>query len=340
MTDNGYGIDEKFMQHLFDPFTRAQDSTVNKVQGTGLGMAITKNIVELMQGDIQVHSVVGQGSRFDVTLTLPIDANREQDVSFDTLLLLSNSEGLVRNVTAALKDTRVACYVAPNLEEAQAVLDRRQMDVVLLDGNEDFAGQLREWTGEQTMIFCMEDEQEEPAQTEYTDGVILSPFFLSRLLLAVERAQSHESAEDDTHSILQGMHFLCAEDNELNAEILRSMLEMYGAGCAIYPDGAALVQAFDKVQPGDYDAILMDVQMPRMNGLEATRAIRASTNPLGKQIPIIAMTANAFSEDVRQSLSAGMDAHISKPIDIELLERTMKRFVTPRKKVNRSLKLS
>lgn len=91
MTDNGYGIDEPFLQHMFDPFTRAQDSTINKVQGTGLGMAITKNIVELMQGDIQVHSVVGQGSRFDVTLTLPIDANREQDVSFDTLLLLSSA---------------------------------------------------------------------------------------------------------------------------------------------------------------------------------------------------------------------------------------------------------
>ena len=124
MTDNGYGIDEPFLQHLFDPFTRAQDSTINKVQGTGLGMAITKNIVELMQGDIQVHSVVGQGSRFDVILTLPIDANREQDVSFDTLLLLSSNEGLVRNVTAALKDPCVACYVAPNLEEAQAVLKR------------------------------------------------------------------------------------------------------------------------------------------------------------------------------------------------------------------------
>ena len=206
------------------------------------------------------------------------------------------------------------------------------MDVVLLDGNEDFAGQLRQWTGDQTMIFCMRDEQQEPAPTEAVDGTIQPPFFLSKLLLAVERVQIHECAQDDTGSVLQGMRFLCAEDNDLNAEILRSILEMYGASCNIYPDGAALVQAFDKVQPGEYDAILMDVQMPRMNGLEATRAIRSGGNPLGKRIPIIAMTANTFFEDVQQSLAAGMDAHISKPIDIELLECTMKRFVSPPKK--------
>ena len=116
------------------------------------------------------------------------------------------------------------------------------------------------------------------------------------------------------------MRFLCAEDNDLNAEILSALMDMYGAACDIYPDGLQLVNAFANVHPGDYHAILMDVQMPLMNGLEATRAIRHGQNPLGKTIPIIAMTANAFAEDVQDCLDAGMTAHISKPLDISALE--------------------
>ena len=120
------------------------------------------------------------------------------------------------------------------------------------------------------------------------------------------------------------MRFLCAEDNELNAEILDALLEMNGASCKIYPDGAKLLEAFKTVKPGDYDTILMDVQMPNMNGLEATRAIRQGDNPLGKTIPIIAMTANAFAEDVQACLDAGMDAHVSKPLDITAFERVLR----------------
>ena len=127
-------------------------------------------------------------------------------------------------------------------------------------------------------------------------------------------------------SILSGMRFLCAEDNALNAEILAAILEMYGASCTIYPDGDEIVRAFESVKPGEYDAILMDIQMPHMNGYDATRAIRKSKNPLGKTMVIIAMTANAFSDDVQNSLAAGMDAHIAKPIDIALLEKTIRRF--------------
>lgn len=122
--------------------------------------------------------------------------------------------------------------------------------------------------------------------------------------------------------ICQG--FLCAEDNALNAEILEAVLDMNGATCVIYPDGQKLVDTFAFVKPGEFDAILMDVQMPVMNGLDATRKIRCSENQLGKTIPIIAMTANAFSEDVQNCLNAGMDAHISKPLDIGVLERTLK----------------
>ena len=125
---------------------------------------------------------------------------------------------------------------------------------------------------------------------------------------------------------LHGMRFLCAEDNEINAEILQSLLEMRGASCTICRDGVEVVEKFRTVAPGEYDAILMDVQMPGMDGYEATRMIRSGANPLGRTIPIIAMTANAFAEDVKKSLDAGMNAHLSKPVDLNALEQTLQRF--------------
>ena len=214
--DTGCGMTPEFLEHIYEPFTRAENSTTNKVQGTGLGMAITKNIVDMMGGTIDIQSEPGRGSRFEVRLALPIDENADRTVAGD------------------------AGNAAP------------------------------------------------------------------------------------TGSALRGKRFLCAEDNELNAEILKAILEMEGADCTIYPNGSELVKAFASVSPGAYDAILMDMQMPVMDGIEAAKAIRNGENPLGRTIPIIAMTANAFAEDVRRCLDAGMDAHIAKPLDVGLLERTLK----------------
>lgn len=222
--DNGYGMNSEFVQHIFEPFTRAENSVTNKIQGTGLGMAITKNMVDLMGGTIVVESKKGQGSRFEVQLTFQIDKNRQ--------------------------------------------------------------------------------EKEDKSRT------------LQRL------------EEDTKDSILKGKCFLCAEDNLLNAEILESILQMYGASSTIYHNGKELTEAFADVREGQYDAILMDVQMPVMNGLDAASAIRSGKNPLGKTIPIIAMTANAFSDDVQQCLDAGMDAHLAKPMDIEKLEHVLRRLST------------
>ena len=155
---------------------------------------------------------------------------------------------------------------------------------------------------------------------------IASISFLSNLEIAIGRVRSNAAPETDGSSVLSGMRFLCAEDNALNDEILEAILEMYGAS---RPDGAELVKAFEMVKPGEYDAILMDIQMPHMNGYEAMKAIRGGRNPLGKAIPIIAMTANAFSDDIQNSIAAGMDAYISKPIDVAILEKTMRGFLTP-----------
>ena len=221
--DDGIGMSKAYQKTLFDPFTREERSGTNRVQGTGLGMAITKNIVDLMGGSISVESATGKGTRFEVVLEFPIDA--EADTA--------------------------------------------------------------------------QKAQELPEETEDT-------------------------------SPLCGMKFLCAEDNALNAEILQMLLETKGASCTICSNGQEIVDAFVRVKPGEYDMILMDVQMPVMDGLEAARRIRSSANPLGQVIPILAMTANAFLEDMQKSKEAGMDEHLSKPVDIDALEQTVKRFrVTP-----------
>ena len=214
--DNGMGMSADFKETIFDPFTRAESSVTNKIQGTGLGMAITRNLVEAMGGTIDLESELGQGSCFEVLI-----------------------------------DMRIA--------------------------------------EERTVALAAQEEIDE---------------------------------QDD--NILRGMRFLCAEDNELNAEILMELLKIEDAECIICENGKKALETFEQSAPGDYDMILMDVQMPVMNGYEATRAIRNSSHELAKTIPIIAMTANAFSEDIQCSFAAGMDAHISKPVDLKLLKKTIK----------------
>ena len=216
VSDNGMGMSADFKDTIFDAFTRAESSMTNKIQGTGLGMAITKNLVETMGGTIDVESELGQGSCFEVLIDLRIAEDR----------FVSSAE---------------------------------------------------------------QAEKDEPAG-----------------------------------NVLKGMRFLCAEDNELNAEILMELLKIEGAECTICENGKRVLEAFEQSAPGDYDMILMDVQMPVMNGYEATKAIRRSSHELAKTIPIIAMTANAFSEDIQHSLAAGMNAHVSKPVEMKVLEKTIR----------------
>ena len=216
VSDNGMGMSADFKDTIFDAFTRAESSMTNKIQGTGLGMAITKNLVEAMGGTIDVESELGQGSCFEVLIDLRIAEDR----------FVSSAE---------------------------------------------------------------QAEKDEPAG-----------------------------------NVLKGMRFLCAEDNELNAEILMELLKIEGAECTICENGKRVLEAFEQSAPGDYDMILMDVQMPVMNGYEATKAIRGSSHELAMTIPIIAMTANAFSEDIQHSLAAGMNAHVSKPVEMKVLEKTIR----------------
>ncbi|WP_455501686.1 ATP-binding response regulator [Gemmiger sp.] len=338
--DNGYGMKPDFVEHIFEPFTRAENSVTNKVQGTGLGMAITKNIVDLMGGTITVQSELHKGSRFEVTLTIPIDKSAVVELPCRSVLLISDEEDFIANALAAFSGTDIALAVARTEVETDAALARGAVDIVLL-GNTlqgknlaDNLQRLRQKTGDALLFYCCKYEQqtqlENLAANGGVDAVLARPLFLSNLANAIDRARNNVPVnEDEEGTMLHGMHFLCAEDNALNAEILEAILDMNQATCKIYPNGQELVDAFASVRPGEYDAILMDVQMPVMNGLEATKAIRNGENPLGRKIPIIAMTANAFSEDVQHCLDAGMDAHVAKPLDVATLERTLRSLITP-----------
>ena len=336
VADNGRGMFPEFLEHIFEPFTRAENSMTNKVQGTGLGMAITKNIVDMMGGTITVQSEPDKGSCFEVVLRFKIDDTHKIAFPFEHVLLISDEEDFIENAKAAFTNVNnIKLDIANTEKEADSILLNQSVDIVLLGsslGNqklENHVHQIREVTGKALLLYCCKyEERKQLIEIENkggVDGIVVRPFFLSTLVNTIDGLMNcDEEGKNVKESVLKGMKFLCAEDNELNAEILNAILDIKGAGCDIYPNGEKLVEAFDKVKAGDYDAILMDVQMPVMDGLKATRVIRQGKNPLGKSIPIIAMTANAFSSDVQDCLSAGMDAHISKPLDIGILERIMK----------------
>ena len=336
--DNGYGMAPDFVDHIFEPFTRAENSVTNKVQGTGLGMAITKNIIDLMGGEIQVDSEIGRGSRFEVTITLLINKERIYPLGEKRILLISGEDRLKKNMRASFSEAPVEFFSVSTEEEAAGWLTRERADVILLSGCiknrrlSETVGLLKRMAGNTVLIFCVDDMQDEESEKNIlksgVDGMIARPFFLSDLETAMIRTITDSVSETENASILKGMKFLCAEDNELNAEILKEILQMYDAECTICSDGEEVVRAFEKIKPGEYDAILMDIQMPKMNGLEAARAIRNGSNPFGRIIPIIAMTANAFSEDVQHCMKAGMDAHIAKPLDIAVLEKTLRGFAS------------
>ena len=338
VTDNGAGMSEEFQKHIYEAFTRAENSVTNKVQGTGLGMAITKSIVDMMGGSISLQSEVGKGSRFEVILEFKINEEADHAVKKSSLLLLRCDDDTFTRIRTATENSPVTIYRTTGPEETVQLLQNGHYDVVLMPYTEYGGGlkeavqRLRSLAGEETVLLgiaaASRDEALEVILDSGLDGFVPKPFFLSNVEAEVERVkeQRRTGGTKPQQSVLVGMKLLCAEDNEINSEILRAMLQMQGASCTICHNGAEIAEKFRLVKPGEYDAILMDVQMPVMDGYEATRAIRSGENPLGKTIPIIAMTANAFAEDVQKSYEAGMDAHLSKPVDLQALEQTLRRF--------------
>ena len=348
--DDGYGMTPEYLTTIFDAFTRAENSTTNKVQGTGLGMAITKNIVELMGGTIDVSSEINKGSIFKVELEFRIpeslaDKSFWEKSGISRILAVNGNAGACQGIQELMKDMNVEVDVAPNVEEAMEALLRGGSDyqVVLLDRNVpdlDGAGtvkKMREELPEEALILFLTDhgtEGIEEALRIKNTGILHKPFFVSALKESILEMRSdlakRDELEEEESSSLEGMHFLAAEDNEINAEILEEFLTIEGAGCEIVENGQLAVERFRNAAEGEFDAILMDVQMPVMNGYEATKAIRALERKDAAEIPIIAMTANAFAEDEKAALEAGMNVHLAKPIDVEVLKKVVSKYVKRR----------
>lgn len=335
--DNGMGMSEEYLKHIFDPFSRSEESLATEIQGTGLGMAITHNIVEMMDGSITVESSLGKGSRFEVTLPFTPDREKMRTLEGSTVLLIGVSEELEEEISCASGDAAVQIESVDTVSEAVKLMEKKEIDIIIQPFAPNTATAkeqvqlLRKAGSEELMIFCLEaglwEDMEEHIAAAGMDGMVPLPFFLSRLEKEISRTRKKRKESEDAGDVftLQGMKLLCAEDNELNAEILGAMLEMAGAAYTICPDGKQLIEAFE-AEPEKYDAILMDIQMPVMNGYEAVRRIRSGKPDRGRKIPIIAMTANVFAEDIQKCLNAGMDAHVGKPVDMEVLERTLKKF--------------
>ncbi len=343
--DNGYGMTKEYLETIFDAFTRAENSTTNKVQGTGLGMAITKNIIELMGGTIDVFSEVDEGSLFRVELEFRIPEGQSDrrfwaEQGITKILVADADEDTCENIGTLMGDVGVETDAVHSIEDVLSMLegDKAGWQVILFGGNiaegsvAQAVSRIREKAGEELPILLLSDHGEaageEIAQGENV-GVLIKPFFASAFKEKIQQMQAaQKSAEPEVESIhnLAGLHFLAAEDNEINAEILREILAYEKADCEIVENGQLAVERFERAEVGEFDAILMDVQMPVMNGYEATRAIRALAREDARTIPIIAMTANAFAEDEKEALDAGMNVHLAKPIDIELLKQVIMQY--------------
>ncbi len=348
--DNGYGMTPEYLKVIFDAFTRAENSTTNKVQGTGLGMAITKNIVELMGGSIDVFSEVGKGSLFRVELECRIPESRTDrqfwmKCGVSRILAVAQDAGVRRDIEVRLMDAGVVVDTASSVEEAAALVQEKgrkeeNYQVLLMDwelpGMNGIQGAelLREKMGAMVPVLFLKDGNgeavEEAARMERA-GVLSRPFFVSAFQEKILEMQAGEGGKTVAQAAesgnLEGLHFLAAEDNEINAEILREILAVEGADCVLVENGQMALERFRDAREGEFDAILMDVQMPVMNGYDATRAIRALERRDAGQIPIIAMTANAFAEDEKEALAAGMNVHLAKPINIELLKEVIVQYL-------------
>ena len=353
-TDNGIGMSEKFLKKLFLPFERMQDSTSSKVVGTGLGMAITKNIVDLMNGDIQVESKLGEGSVFTVTIPLQTQTTQQEDVPEEWIgircLIVDDDRQTCENAVELLESmglrpqftTNGACAVRTVIEAKDTedpyllvIVDWKMPD---MDGVE-VARRIRAEIGPEVPVIVLTaydwTEIEAEARNAGVTAFISKPFYRTKICYLLSELSEEKDLEvQQSFSVLPdfgGKRILLVEDNEMNREIAGTLIEEMGLKVEEAYDGAQAVQMFENSEAGYYDLILMDIQMPKMDGYEATKRIRSLDRSDAAQIPIIAMTANAFEEDVRKALRSGMDAHFAKPIDMAELELLFIRYLcTPR----------
>ena len=357
VTDNGQGMSKDYQKVIFDPFSREQDAPVNQIRGSGLGMAITKSLVELMDGSIQVESQPGQGSTFTVELELQIE-EKEKDPRFwenhgiRRMIVADDDEYVCKAVVKAMSDTGVEVEYATRGVAAAEMIQQAwekgaSYDLLLLDWK------MPELDGLATarLIRKQKDSGKLPillfSAYDWTDiekealeaGIsyfLPKPFFMSSFQNTIRRVMAGrgklQAAPSSPKDVLRGKHVLVVDDIEVNRMILTKILTALGAQCDTAVNGQIAVDKFLSSEPGEIDLIMMDIQMPVMDGYTATRTIRASNHPSAQSIPVVAITANALVEDVREALKAGMDAHIAKPVVVDKLVASLRDVFAQREK--------
>ena len=350
--DTGRGMSPEFIEHVFDSFAREQTSTISGIQGTGLGMSITKNIVDMMNGTISVKSELGKGSEFTVNLDLKLADNATQylpipelqgaralvvDDDMDTCQSVSKmlrEIGMRPNWSTSGKEAIVRAKEAADVkEEYKAYI----IDYLMPDMNGiETVRQIRKVTSEEVPIIVLTAYDwtsiEEEAREAGVTAFVAKPLFMSELrkVLTVPGEEEAHVADVAKSYDYGGRHVLLVEDNELNREIATAILQEVGITVDSVVDGTEAVEAIYKSPEDKYDLVFMDIQMPKMDGYTATREIRTLNNDKKANIPIVAMTANAFEEDKRKSLEAGMNGHIAKPINIDEIAKVLDRIFAAR----------
>lgn len=339
VADTGAGMSPEFMETMYEPFSRQTDSRVNSIQGTGLGLAITKQMVDLMGGTIECESQLGEGTTFTVALDIPVADRQRDDMQLDSIevLIVDDDETLLQTTTDALESLGATVDQARSGLEALGMITHRReagrdYGVVIIDWKmPDMDGietirRIREDIGDSIPILLVSaydwSDVEDQAKEAGAFGFVSKPLFRSTLYDKINDligAEPKSVEPDDDYSDLEGLHILIAEDNDINWEIISAMLGMFGITTDRAENGRICVDMVREAEPGSYELVFMDVQMPEMNGIDATKNIRKLEDPWASSIPIIAMTADAFSENVTACLDAGMDGHIAKPVDIKLV---------------------
>lgn len=350
--DNGIGMTEDFQKVMFDPFTRAEDSRISKVTGTGLGMTITRNLIRMMDGDIHVESQVDQGTKFTVTIHLKLQNHDEELIQelIDLPVLIVDDDAITcESACITLMDIgMLGDWCTSGREAVKKVIERHETGqayfAVILDWKmPDMDGiatarAIREAVGKDIPIILISaydwSDIEQKAREAGINGFITKPLFKSRLINSFKEFLNKEQ-EDlkkmdtvfDSTVDFSGKTVLLVEDNELNAEIVREVLKMSGTQVEWVKNGKEAVEKVLCSEDGYYDMIFMDIQMPVMDGYQATKAIRASGRNDAQTIPIVAMTANAFIEDISRAKKAGMTEYVTKPVDFVQLEQIMREFL-------------
>ena len=346
--DNGIGMSPDFLKRIYESYSRADGARIHKIEGAGLGMAITKYIVDAMEGTIDIQSEPDKGTEFLLTFDFEKAAAMNMDMVLPSwnMLVVDDDELLCRTAMDALKSIGIKAEWTLSGEKAIELVNehhkrREDYQIILLDwklpgmNGIQVAKEIRHNLGDEVPILLISaydwSEFESEAREAGISGFISKPLFKSTLYYALRQYMGTETENGQTlnpNIDLSGRRILIAEDNELNWEVANELLSDLGVELDWAEDGQICLDKFQKSPEGYYDAVLMDIRMPHMTGYEATKMIRGLKHPDALSIPIIAMSADAFSDDIQHCLECGMNAHIAKPIDIMEVSRLLKRFLT------------